>query len=69
MSDSKRNYIVLHDGNTYRVFERLSKDIPFGAYNPEKHLGIGLSFNEAISNCDVPKWQIEDTAYEVVFNG
>lgn len=69
MNDSyKRNYIVLFDGNFYRVYGRLSKTIPFKAYDPEKHIGIGLSFDEAIEDCGIPKWQIEDDDYEVVFD-
>lgn len=62
------NYIILHDGEYYRVFERLGKDVPFSAYNPHKHLGIGLSVEEALSNSSVPVYEIEDLPYEVVFN-
>ena len=45
----KLNYIVLSDGSFYRVFERLGKNVPFEAYNPNKHLGIGTSFEDALS--------------------
>ena len=62
------NYIILHDGEFYRVFERLGKNVPFSAYNPMKHLGIGLSVEEALSNSSVPVYEIEDLPYEVVFN-
>lgn len=68
MSRHHLNYIVLFDGNFFRVFERLGKDVPFEAYNPMKHLGKGLTFNEAISNSSVPVWEIEDYARDVVFN-
>lgn len=62
------NYIILHDGEFYRIFERLGKDVPFSAYNPHKHLGIGISVEEALSKSPVPIYEIEDLPYEVVFN-
>ena len=64
----KLNYIVLSDGIEYFVFERLGKDVPFGAYNKEKHLGKGTSFDDAIANSTVPCWMIEDDPIEVIFN-
>ena len=64
----KLNYIVLHDGNDYFVFERLGKNVPFEAYNREKHLGIGTTFDEAVSNSTVPCWMIEDDPIEVIFH-
>ena len=64
----KLNYIVLSDGSFYRDFERLGKNVPFEAYNPNKHLGIGTSFEDALSDTDVPCWMIEDEPIEVVFN-
>ena len=64
----KHNYIVLHDGSVYRVMERMGKDVPFSAYNPNRHLGVGGSVDEAIRNSSVPSYMIEDSAYEVVFN-
>lgn len=69
MSNStKLNYIVLSDGIEYFVFERLGKDVPFGAYNKMKHLGKGSTFDEAVSNSTVPCWMIEDDPIEVIFN-
>ena len=69
MSNStKLNYVVLHDGSFYRVFERLGKNVPFGAYNPQKHLGIGTTFEEALDNTSIPIWMIEDDPIEVMFN-
>ena len=62
------NYVVLHDGTFYRVFERLGKKVPFSAYNPQRHLGLGTSVEEAIENSSVPSWEIELKPIEVVFN-
>lgn len=62
------NYVVLFDGNVFRVFERLGKDVPFEAYNPEKSLGEGLTFQECLDNTSIPVWEIEDFSREVVFN-
>ena len=64
----KLNYVVLHDGTNYFVFERLGKNVPFEAYNSEKHLGKGTNFDEAVSNSTVPCWMIEDDPVEVIFN-
>ena len=68
MSRHHLNYIILHDGEFYRVFERLGKNVPYGAYNPMKHLGIGLTPQEAIENSSIPVWDIEEKPYEVIFN-
>ena len=68
MNRSNLNYIVLHDGEFYRVFERLGKDVPFSAYNPMKHQGIGITMEESLQNSSVPRWMIEDDPIEVVFN-
>ena len=64
----KLNYVVLSDGIEYFVFERLCKDVPFGAYNKMKHLGKGTTFEDAIANSTVPCWMIEDDPIEVIFN-
>lgn len=64
----KLNYIILHDGKAYRVFERLGKQVPFDAYNPQKHLGIGETVEDAINNSSVPVYLIEQKPYEVMFN-
>lgn len=64
----KHNYVILHDGEFYRVFERLGKNVPFEAYNPHHHLGIGVSVDEVIRNSSIPSHQIEHSPYEVVFN-
>ena len=68
MNRSNLNYIVLHDGEFYRVFERLGKDVPFSAYNPMKYQGIGITMEESLQNSSVPRWMIEDDPIEVVFN-
>lgn len=62
------NHIILHDGEFYRVFERLGKQVPFEAYNPHHHLGIGISVDECLSNTDVNLWDIETKPIEVRFN-
>ena len=62
------NYIILHDGSFYRIMERLGKDVPFSAYNPNRHLGIGTSVDEALRNSSVPIYQIEHHPIEVMFN-
>ena len=62
------NHIILDDGTFYRVFERLGKTVPLEAYNPRRHLGKGLSVEEAVENSDVPVWDIEMTPYKVSFN-
>lgn len=68
MRDLKQNYIILHDGSFYRVMERLGKNVPFEAYNPSRHLGIGTSMDECLSNSSVPSYQIELSPVEVMFN-
>ena len=62
------NHIILSDGEYYRVFERLGKNVPFEAYNPENHQGIGSSVEECLQKTQIPLWDIEKTPYEVVFN-
>ena len=64
----KQNYVILHDKDTYYIFERLGKQVPFEAYNIEKHLGKGASVEEALSNSSVPVHQIEEKPVEVMFN-
>ena len=64
----KLNYIILHDGNSYRVFERLGKQVPFGAYNPNNHLGIGETVEDALNDSSIPIYMIEQKPYEVMFN-
>ena len=68
MSYHHLNHIILHDGSFYRVFHRLGKDVPFEAYNPRNHLGIGTSVDECLSNTSVDLWDIEIHPIEVVFN-
>ena len=64
----KHNHVILSDGEFYRVFERLGKDVPFEAYNTNHHLGIGVSVDECLENTTVPLWDLEKKPYEVVFN-
>lgn len=68
MKHEKLNFIILHDGTFYRVMERLGKDVPFSAYNPKRHLGKGLSVEEALSNSSVPSYMVEHNPIEVMFN-
>lgn len=68
MNRSNLNYVVLHDGEFYRVFERLGKKVPYSAYNENKHQGIGNTYEEAITNSSVPRWMIDEDPIEVVFN-
>lgn len=68
MKHQHLNHIILHDGEFYRVFERMGKDVPFSAYNPNHHLGIGISVDECLSNTSVDLWDVEIKPYEVVFN-
>lgn len=62
------NHIILHDGEFYRVFERMGKDMPYEAYNPHRHLGIGITVDECLSNTTVNLWDIETKPIEVIFN-
>jgi len=62
------NHIILSDGKCYRVFERMGKDVPFEAYNPQNHKGIGDTVDECLSNTTVNVWDIETKPYEVIFN-
>ena len=88
MKHEHLNYIILHDGEYYYLFERLGKQVPLEAYNP--NLAIKKSENwETIfsekqgslkskslesseinfpENREVPRYEIEETPYEVVFN-
>lgn len=89
------NYIILHDGKMYHLFERM-RDVPFEAYNPEKSIFSSENLEEVLENrrevlknprevsskfrevppenlgksenLGVPRWQIEESPYEVVFN-
>ena len=65
---STLNYVILHDGEFYRVFERMGKQVPFGAYNPSKHQGIGITVEECLENTSVNLWDIETSPIEVIFN-
>ena len=68
MNRSDLNYVVLHDGEYFRVFERLGKKVPFSAYNRNKHIGIGTTVEESLQNSSVPRWMIDEKPIEVVFN-
>lgn len=68
MKHSHLNYIILSDGINYRVFERLGRDVPFEAYNKDNHLGIGDTVEDALSDSDVPSYEVELKPYEVIFN-
>jgi len=42
------NHIILHDGESYHLFERLGKDVPFEAYNPEKSIFSSSNLGEVL---------------------
>ena len=68
MKHNHLNYIVLSDGVSYRVFERLGKDVPFEAYNKDAYLGIGDSPEDAVSDSGIPTYEVELKSIEVIFN-
>ena len=88
MKHEHLNYIVLHDGEQYYLFERLGKNVPFEAYNPNKAIKnskkleslftknseslesktLGSSSIDFPKNREVPRYEVEETPYEVVFN-
>lgn len=64
----KHNHIILFDGSFFRIFERLGKKVPYEAYNPANHLGLGVTVDECLKNSQVPIWDIEKNPRDVVFN-
>ena len=88
MKHEHLNYIILHDGECYYLFERLGKQVPFEAYNPNlaikksenletifsenqgspKSKSLGSPRIDFSENREVPRYEIEETPYEVVFN-
>ena len=68
MKHSHLNYIILSDGIVYRVFERLGKNVPFGAYNKNACLGMGDTPEDAVSDSRIPSYEVELKPYEVIFN-
>ena len=44
------NYIILHDGSIYHLFERLGKDVPLDAYNPENSIFSSENLEEVLEN-------------------
>ena len=69
MKHNHLNYIILSDGVVYRVFERLGKNVPFEAYNKDSYLGIGDTPEDAVSDSNIPSYEVELKPYEVIFNG
>ena len=85
------NYIILHDGTMYHLFERM-RGVPFEAYNPEKSIFSSENLQEVLENrrkvlenprevlanprevsenprkFGIPRYEIEESPYEVVFN-
>lgn len=59
MKNSHLNYVILHDGKMYHLFERLGKDVPFDAYNPSKAIfsseTVGAIFNFAKTGIKKPE--------------
>lgn len=62
------NYIILSDGAMLYLFERLGKEVPFGAYNQKNALCTGESVDEILENSPVPIFDVEKKPYEVIFN-
>ena len=44
------NHIILHDGKSYHLFERMGKNVPFEAYNPEKSIFSSSNLEEVLEN-------------------
>lgn len=44
------NHIILHDGESYHLFERMGKNVPFEAYNPEKSIFSSSNLGEVLEN-------------------
>ena len=44
------NHIILHDGESYHLFERMGKNVPFEAYNPEKSIFSSSNLEEVLEN-------------------
>lgn len=79
------NFIILHDGENYHLFERLGKKVPYEAYNPSKSLKSRKSVLEILENSEVDfpenfttknpenfrvnSFEIEHDPIEVMFNG
>lgn len=59
MYNNHLNHVCLFKGEMWYVFERLGKQIPFDLYPINRHLGKGISPDEAISNSVVPSYDIE----------
>lgn len=53
------NHVALCKGEMWYIFERMGKQIPFELYPIHRHLGKGLTSDEAIRNSSVPSWDIE----------
>ena len=53
------NHIVIQRDDSWYVFERMGKQIPFNLYPIHRHLGCGDSSEDAIRNSSVPSWDIE----------
>ena len=68
MKHSHLNYLILSDGVLLYLFERLSKKVPFEAYNRSRSLCTGESVEEILDNSPVPVFMIEKHPVEVLFN-
>ena len=59
MNRQHLNHVALEKGGMWYIFERMGKSIPFDLYPIHRHLGKGVTSEEAIRNSDVPNWDIE----------
>ena len=53
------NHVAIKRENTWYIFERMGKQVPFGIYPLHRHLGNGMTVESAIENSSVPTWDIE----------
>ena len=62
MNNNKHlNYIILHDGSEYSLFERLGKNVPFDAYNKESALVVSDSVDEILKICRIKNLKKSET--------
>ena len=50
------------------LFERLGKNVPFEAYNPNHAICSGTSVGEILEKSPVASYEIEHNPIEVIFN-
>ena len=68
MKHERLNFIILSDGSMKYLFERLGKNVPFEAYNPNHAICSGTSVEEILEKSPVASYEIEHNPIEVMFN-